>query len=322
MALAHEAGFNAASAVRSAPGAIQTRTTAQPFVVGARGSVPVRTSSLQSPQSGVRFAPVPGRSAVQRSLGLPNGSTVLFPGDFHDLLNQEADAWEQTPTFAVLQRPLQRVALSSPIHWAENLNEKFDKVVTQPWGWSFATKSIQEKDVRDLNEYIAEYNAETLPVEESSSLASRLVQPLPKHFVDWEIKGNKIEYVIHGRRYSTHDDSPQLYPIKGKGIACGCGVHDMYYLLKDLGRDTPARVIRLHEILIGSSTSEYQQALQEKMSGGHRSGVELPNIETTSAKTIEKMNPLKLVPRLKAARTALESTKRSLRFKNKLAEGT
>jgi hypothetical protein len=282
--------------------------------------MPMRTPSPQSTQSGIRFAPVPGIGAVQRNLGLPNGSTVLFPDDLHDLLNREADAWEETPEFTRLQQPLQRVSLSSAIHWFENLNDKYDKVVTQPWGWSFARKATQEKDVEHLNEYISEYNGETSPVEDGMSLALRLVQPLPKHFVDWEIKGNKIEYEIHGRLYSTHDDGPQLYPISGKGVACGCGARDMYYLLRDLGLDSLVRVIRLHEILVGSSTEEYQAALQEKMDGGHRSGVELPKIDTTSAKNIEKMNKQKLSPKLNEALKALQSKPKSARYRNRLNE--
>jgi len=79
----------------------------------------------------------------------------------------------------------------------------------------------------------------------------------------------------------------------------------MYYVLQALERDEPARVIRLYEQYVGMD-EKWHKAAAEKMEGGHRSGVELPDIKTTSAGTIKKMQPTKLEAKVKEARAALE----------------
>ncbi len=182
---------------------------------------------------------------------------------------------------------MENVSLSSAIHWFENLNEKYDKVVTQPWGFSFAPRKTQEEDVKAINEYIGLFKA------------GKIEKQTHRH------EGPKTIYTVNGRVYSTHADSHQLYPISGPGVIHGRGPVDMYYVLQALERDEPARVIRLYEQYVGMD-EKWHKAAAEKMEGGHRSGVELPDIKTTSAGTIKKMQPTKLEAKVKEARAALE----------------
>lgn len=201
-----------------------------------------------------------------------------FPGDV-----KEGSLYDATAGKMVIDEKeenqrqlLYEVSLSSDIHHLDKLAERYLGVMTQPWGFSFAKTGIQETDVEYIKNYIKRWNKNEIEK--------------PSHIVD----GRKIRYTGEtGIVYSTHDDSNQLYPISGPGVYRGKGAGDMYRILKKLNLDIPLRVIRLHEAYLHFQDPEVARKLQEKLEGGHRSGIEVPKPTYTNKAKIEKAKGLK-----------------------------
>ena len=200
------------------------------------------------------------------------------------------------------------VSLPSAVHHEENLGKKYEDMSNQPWGFSISPKAQQQQDVNAINEHINKYNS-------GQSVADSPVTHKPA-------SDGKTEYSIEGRTYSTHSDTAQLYPVSGPGISTGQGPGDMYHLLKQNGKLTDVSKIRLNELHQGMQGQAYQEQAQNKIAGGHRSGVSLPKPKRTAGGNINKMNPQKLKPLLAQAQQRMDSVPISERFSNQLGTST
>jgi hypothetical protein len=283
-------------------------------------AVAAKAAAPAAPRSGSPvFRPLtatpirPPARTIQRA----ESGRIMFPGDFMEELERVVDspAYQQSlppaeyvepdfsPKPAAQREQLSTVTLSSAIHHAEQLGQKYKDVVTQPWGFSFAKKSTQQEDLAAINAYITKWNAGEKVVKIHASGG-----------------GNKIQYTVNDRIYSTHEDSSQLYPISGPGIASGNGPSDMYYLLSELGKAEAAKVIKLAEQLKATKSAEFAKAAAEKMEGGHRSGVKVPKAKTSSAATLKLMKGGVLEKAKTDAEKELRKQPKSAQYSNRLDE--
>lgn len=295
--------FRAPSGHRPGPPAYR------PFVGGAKGpSLPQPPSAKPSTVQA---------NIVQRA----QSQHMVFPSDIMAELNAEVDALgyglgleqaefveDDAPEFpsqhveAGERERLGAVSLSSGIHHFELLAQNYKAVVTQPWGFSVAKKALQQTDLVKINAYIVKWN--------SGAVVAKIHR---------RGEGNKILYEVDGRTYSTHEDSNQLYPIHGPGIASGNGPADMYRLLKAIGKADPAKIIKLYEQLLGTQSEEYTSAAKKKKEGGHRSAVKIPKAKTTSAGNLKRMKSGALEA-LKAEAEEALTQPASAQYSNRLNE--
>jgi len=147
------------------------------------------------------------------------------------------------------QRPLHTVSEPSDAHRFESLNVNFKNIAAHGYGFSFATRAIMIADTDIINEFVAAFNglaAWTAAAEEVS--------------YDFGL-GNKIEYTVNGRVYSTHDHSSQLYPLHGTSITNGVGPVAMGRVLRDLNRLTDDRRATL-ELILNPQTDKWGNPLK------------------------------------------------------------
>lgn len=238
-----------------------------------------------------------------------------------DFLRRSASTSENTHTPALAasegihkvdnaeNRPyLGTVSLPSAVHHQENLGKKWDDMVNQPWGFSISPKAQQQQDVDAINQHINKWN-------DGQSVADSPVKHKPA-------SDGKTEYSIEGRTYSTHSDTAQLYPISGPGISTGKGAGDMYHLLKQNNMLNKVNTIQIHQLHQGMQAQAYQEQAQNKIAGGHRSGVDLKKPQVTPAGNINKMKDHKLKPLLDGAKKGMDEVPPSPRFSNQLRAST
>jgi hypothetical protein len=128
---------------------------------------------------------------------------------------------------------------SQPVSDTHSL-EKLHKNVTQLHSTRFSVAPEKEmaKDVALVKRYVEHHNKDA---------------PLPPdvaHITHTEIPNSqRIEYDLGHRKYSSHEDSGQLYPLSGTGVHTGTGARDLARLLharKELTDDRRALLAQVH----------------------------------------------------------------------------
>lgn len=120
------------------------------------------------------------------------------------------------------QRTLHPVSEPSDAHRFESLNANYKNIAAHAYGFSFATRELMADDTKIINKFIAAFNGR-----------GKWTPKARKVSYDFGL-GNKIEYTVNGRTYSTHDNTSQLYPLRGTDITAGVGAVAMGRVLRAL----------------------------------------------------------------------------------------
>lgn len=146
----------------------------------------------------------------------------------------------QRKVFSKLEGPkvaFQLVSEPSDVHREESLNRNYADIAAHAHGFSFAPRAVMAADTAIINEFIRAMNRTGEWTEGAAE-------------VSWDHgSGNKLEYTVNGRTYSTHDNSAQLYPLSGVQVTHGSGPVDMGRIMEARGKLTENAKITLEMIL-------------------------------------------------------------------------